>query len=486
MAFISKLRLKLGFIPNTIEIEQKQADLISEYNDLLAFMQSEELKHYLELESFVNSDGFKQKKTEIKAQKFNQTDAFKKEIRYKALHKSPGIKLYNKVIDSKAFTVYEKLKGSSLVDEFNTLEAYVQSPEFLTEKKSKEFKGSEAQRKHERYKELKSNKDLKTYLSFVSSDKFQKYQQVAGSSELAEYNELKEYLQSDEFKEIKQYMALSPSKKFELSEEYEKQQEYLSLKNSEKIKWYYKIKDSTKFDEVKRWDLSFEDHFEEKKLDKDKWLTRYYYGDAVLNDSYSLRYDKHFVTDGNNISFEDDVCVIETREEKVEGKAWHPKFGFLPKTFDFTSGLINTGNSFRQQYGRIEAKIRVDDSAASHAFWLLGEKASPQINVCKYHNGKMKIGMFWGKLAKKEIRKKEVSVGGSKYAKDFFIYTLEWVPGKITWKINGLEALSMTDELIKDPVYLILSSGIINKKIDVTKLPGQMKIDWVRCYQEKV
>lgn len=486
MTFISKLRLRLGFIPETGVLEKQHADLLSEYNELLAFQQSDELKHYESLETLVNSPAYKQRVETIKSQKFNQTDAFKKQQRFQALRKTPSLKSYFKTIKSTPYAVYEKLNGSSVIEEFSELKQYIQSPDFISAKKNKEFKGSEAQRKWDRFKELKKNKEIKTYFSFLRSAAFSTWQQVQDSSDLQEYNELEAYLQSPEYQGIRSFMALSPRKKLEQSEEYAQWEEYMSLQKSAAFLWYFKVKDSSKFDEIKRWSLTFEDDFEEKKLDQEKWLTKYYYGETVLNAPYSLRYDHHFLTDGDNLSVEASDCVIETREQKINGNAWHHKFGFIPKTYDFTSGIINTGMSFRQQYGKFEAKIKVDASAVSHAFWLLGEKASPQLNICNFHKGKQRLGVYWGKLIKKQLQKQETSVGGAHYAKDYYIYSLEWTPGKLIWKINGLEAMQASDKMIDQPLYLALSSGLLTDKVDTSQVPGFMRIDWVRCYQENM
>jgi hypothetical protein len=408
MGFVSKLRLRFGFVPSTEKIESDYANLVQEYNDLVEYSDSDELKRYLELDQYVNSPEFTKRKKEIESQKFKETDEF------------------------------QKLN---------------------------------------RFKQLKKTKEVKTHLKGKDTSEM-------NQSLIDEYNSLNEFVNSREYNEVKNYMALSSKAKFQQSDEFKLQEEYKTLKNSDKIKWYMSVKDSNKFDELKDWALTFEDDFDSSKLDAKKWLTKYYYGETVINDSYSLRYDNHYPTEGENLEVGSSICRIETKKEKKDGKAWHPKFGFVPKTYNFTSGIINTGQSFRQQYGKFEAKVRMDKSAASHAFWMVGEKASPQINVFLFNKGKMNVGFKSGELKKGAVRSVGTKVAGSKYTSDFMIYTLEWTPERITWKINGLEAFSYAGQLPQEPMYMAFSSGLIDKVVNESALPGQMEIDWVKCYSK--
>ena len=70
--------------------------------------------------------------------------------------------------------------------------------------------------------------------------------------------------------------------------------------------------------------------------------------------------------------------------------------------------------------------------------------------------------------------------GGSGLAKDFFIYTVDWSSDKISWKINGYEVASATNN-INEPLFIMLSAGL-NK--DADNLPAAMQVDWVRCYEK--
>jgi beta-glucanase (GH16 family) len=292
---------------------------------------------------------------------------------------------------------------------------------------------------------------------------------------------LEAYINSDEFKKVFDYMALPGKQKYELSDEYRLEQEYLTLKKSEKIKWFFKVK----FKELKAWNKTFEDDFTESKLDGKKWITRYFWGEEILKDSYSLAQDKHFVTDGKNIEIKDSVLTIITRQEEVVGKAWDPLLGFYPKDFSYTSGLISTGKSFRQKYGRIKAKIRLNNPGkVSHAFWMVGNQILPEVDIFKSDNSKLLLSNISGNITSTGgVNRRTSKIGGGKLAHDFFIYSLEWTPEKLVWKVNDLEVASVTEAVPQDPLFLVLSSGIFKDQVNGS-IPARMDIDWIRVYEK--
>lgn len=91
----------------------------------------------------------------------------------------------------------------------------------------------------------------------------------------------------------------------------------------------------------------------------------------------------------------------------------------------------------------------------------------------------MQLSNVWGTNKNERATSK---LSGSSFTKDFFIYSLDWTPEKITWKINGIELYSITSSIPDEPMYLMLSSGIL-KDEEPTNLPAAFEVDWVRCYE---
>jgi hypothetical protein len=377
------------------------------------------------------------------------------------------------------------LHSTSEIEAYEDLQSFVTSEDFKQQKRAIEkysFKDTPAFKKFEEYKHLKKSSEIKFYFRFKNSDEYKNFLKLDGSDRIKVYEKLKKYINNSEFKEHKAYCNKPPKKRWKESESYHILQEFEQLKVDKKIKWYFKSIKAKKFAWLRVWEETFIDDFIDSKLNKKKWITRYYYGEELLKDSYSLSQDKHFLTDGKNIDIENSILRIITKKETIKGKSWHPKHGFITREFGFTSGLLNTGNSFRQKYGTFEAKIKLNKSKQiQNAFWMVSKTMVPHIDIAKA-NGKLYLGNAWGNA--KDIKNIQIfskKLGRTKFTEDFYIFTLEWLSDKLTWKINGVEIASSKQGVPQEPMYIVLSSGLQNDiNID---LPAQMEIDWVRCFQ---
>ncbi len=475
-----------GAMQATSQIEAEEAALIKEYSDFRAYKKSEELKRVEELDRLVKSGEFTSKVREIKARKFRDTEQYRKEQEYLALKKSKDIKGYLKLKDSSELSEYKQAGKSAELEKYNELDAYIRTREFLDARQSgkKKFKSSEAFQKQRQYKELKKSSMLRKYFKLKTSPKMKTYIQVKGSDRLKRLEELKQYVNTDEFRKVKEYMALKPQQKYEQSDDYKLEQEYLTLKKSEKLLWFRKLQTKNEFDKLKEWELTFEDDFTEGTLDTKKWMTNYYWGETLLKDTYALPGDKHFYTGGKNLEIADSVLKIITRKEITTGKVWNPLQGFLTQDFDYTSGLISTGKSFRQKYGKVRAKIRMSHAPVRQAMWMVAETILPHVDVAKMEQGKLYYGNFWGNIAEKGgVNKKIRKKAAEKYTGDYFIYSIEWTPEKLVWKINNKQVLTQTRGIPSEPMYLVLSAGVTNG-VTEHQLPAKMEIDWVKIYQK--
>lgn len=429
-------------------------------------------------------------KNEIKNIKFENTDEYKKIEEFKKLQKSGNIKKYYKLKNSENYNKYLELKDSQEISEYLKLQNYVNSTEFkerINSISEIKFDNTEEFKQYLEYKDLKKSSEIKQYFKFSDSSKLKIYVEFDGSDKIKEFEELKKHIESEKFIEHKKYMLTKD--KFKLSDEYKQSVEYNELKKSDKVIWCNKLIKSDKFDELNKWNETFSDEFISKTLDTEKWLTSYYWGETLLNDSYVQANDKHFYTKGKNLSIEDSVLSISTKQESAEGKMWHPLHGFIPKKFDYTTGIINTGQSFRQKYGLFKAKVRVSHNyPVFHAFWLLGDKKVPEIDVFKYHaksKSKIQVGNYWGNFFnEKEIDKKISNIKGKNFSDDYYIYSIEWSPEKIVWRINDVVVSEQCNGVPQEAMYIVFSSGI-NKNLNNGTLPAKMDIDWVRVYQEK-
>lgn len=363
------------------------------------------------------------------------------------------------------FQSYKEYENSDELRHYLELEKEIKSGNFALRKKKilrEKYKASEAFRKEERY-----NKLLK---------------RQKGNEKSEELNKLEEYMSSEEFIKQKQYLTMKPAERYETTEEYQKETEYQSLKKSEKVLWYFKTKKKYPFKELEKWDMTFEETFKGGSLDRGKWMTRYYWGDETMDSSFVLEDDKSFITDGDNIDFYDNKARIVTKATKAEGLAWRAEQGFVMEDFDFTSGLISTSKSFKQKYGVFKAKVKMAGGSVAQSFWMVSETMLPHIDVARFEDGKLYANYFWGKGASPS--KSLSKTGGAKYADEYFIYTLEWTPNKLVWKINDKVFKTQTSGIPQDEMSINFSANL-KKDASESGLPAAMEIDWIRVYKLK-
>ena len=321
--------------------------------------------------------------------------------------------------------------------------------------------------------ETKQKKEKESYLRFIEDSM---------SDIVSRYAELDALIHSESYK-IK-VNELKKEKLYSQSEEKKYLDEFTKLQKNKEIKWYLETLKQKDFKEQKEWALTFEDDFNEQQLDSSKWMTGYFWGKTLMNDFYVLAGEKQFYAD-SNISINHGSVCLTTKEEKVKGKAWDPAIGFKDREFDYSSALISTGQSFRQKYGKFEAKIKFRGKyPVVNAFWMLGEKMLPQIDVfktSKLKGNELESGIHT--IIDKKAATLLTTILDIAFYSQYFIYSLEWSEQALIWKINGTEVHRETKNIPDEPMYLTFCITLP----DIPKsgqLPAVMEIDWVRCYKK--
>ena len=392
---MASLAFLFGMIPSTEKVESADDQLRADYAAFQSYEKSEELKHFLDLESEVTSSDFAIRKKKILKENYKTSEEYRKEARYQQMTK-------------------------------------------------------------------KSKSD-------------------APSEEIAS---LEKEINSDTFQKRRQYLTMKPKERYETTEEFRKEDEYNTLKKSEKVIWYFKIKKKYPFKEIEKWEETFNESFAGSRLDESRWMSRYYWGDAILDEPYTMSDDKSFPTDGKNIEFYDNKLRLVCKHEEMEGKKWDPIHGFLQDSFEFSSGLISTGKSFRQKFGIFKAKIKMSSTDMSQAFWMVSDGIVPHIDVAKYEKGKLYSNYFWSSRPGDAPSKSISKTGGSRYTSDFFIFSLEWSPNKLVWKINDKVFKTQSSGVPQEEMYMVFSAGLKDWASD-SGLPAAMEIDWIRVYKMK-
>jgi hypothetical protein len=444
---------------------------------------SEKIREYEKIELFIESPAFREKQ-KMRPITFRDTDEYRKLDEYKSLRRDPEIKAFLKPprkfrdlfrSSKKKSAIKPEIVKTKSILRFEELDALVKSPEFEAKRKMKPvtFKDSDEYKTLLEYKRLKASLEIKEFYKFKLSKEYSNYLNIDGSARLARYHELQDYLATQEFKQTKEYLL--DKKRFEKTEMFREISEYEKLKKNSDIIWYFKIRESDKFNILKGRELTFSDEFDSEKLDSSKWLTNYYWGEKLLKDRYSVESDLQAYTEKDNFEIRNSILKITTKPQKIAGKVWSATNGFTEKEFSYSSGLINSGNSFRQKYGVFTAKIKLGNQGARSAVWMLADKITPHLDICRTSGGKVWFDYFSpnGATSRSSL--------GSRYAGDYFIYTLEWTADKLVWKINGIQVFSLTSDVPQDPMYILLAGGVDKPVNGITS----MEIDWVRVYRNK-
>lgn len=93
---MASLAFLLGMVPSTEKVETADDKIRADYAEFQRFENSDELKHFLELEQEVKSADFAVRKRQVPKAEKTQSEEFKKEEEYKLLKKSEKIVWYFK------------------------------------------------------------------------------------------------------------------------------------------------------------------------------------------------------------------------------------------------------------------------------------------------------------------------------------------------------------------------------------------------------
>jgi len=169
--------------------------LVTEFEKLHTFSESEQLAKYNELNKLVNSADFVQKRKEIESLQYKSSEEYLKEKEFLTLQKAKDIVLYFKTIAGNDLKKFKDLDGSDKIKEFEALEKFIQSSEFKVKEKMKPitFKDSDEFKKLVEYKSLKSDPEIKSFLKSKEKEETKK------SKAVLRYEELGIFIKSSEF-----------------------------------------------------------------------------------------------------------------------------------------------------------------------------------------------------------------------------------------------------------------------------------------------
>lgn len=173
----------------------------------------------------------------------------------------------------------------------------------------------------------------------------------------------------------------------------------------------------------------------------------------------------------------------------------------MPKAFrdrahglQYTSGMINTYNSFAQKYGVFEIRAKVPPGKGLWpAFWLLNQAGGwpPEIDVFEIIGQEPKSVYTAVHTAEKG---KHTGEGMSTEVADtnleFHTYSVDWGPKEVVFYFDEAEVWRYpTPADLHQPMYLIANLAVGGKWPGApdknTVFPAHLDVDWVRAWQRK-
>lgn len=226
--------------------------------------------------------------------------------------------------------------------------------------------------------------------------------------------------------------------------------------------------------EPSKWRKIWSDDFEGKSLDAKKW-TVYQSGKAHNAELQYYLYDEVWVQKGR--------LMIRSRQRRFTGS---------DGSRDYTSGKVSTARKFSFRYGTVEMRAKLP---AGHgiwpAFWLLPahEKSwPPEIDVMEMigHDPRtIHMSNHRGRWPKTAVDMS--SFTGPDFSADYHLFTVEWAPGWLRWKVDGVTRKETTTAVPDQPMYLILNTAVGGQwpgtPDQSTSFPQHFQVDYIHVYQ---
>lgn len=286
------------------------------------------------------------------------------------------------------------------------------------------------------------------------------------------------------------------------------------------------LAEEVSLDKMSKWTLVWEDEFEGKKLNMDKWSyeTDCWGGGNEERQCYTAR--------KKNVRVEDGVLKIIARKERFTGRALPPRLWTLRKdsrkaaSKRYTSGRIRTIGKGDWRYGRVEVRAKLPGGQGIWpAIWMLPTDeyygawaASGEIDIMEAINLGVKCEEceggtenrvhgtlhYGGKWPLNKHSGTETVLPGA--IDEFYTYAIEWNAGKISWFVNDtLYAVQTQDDWYFDGekaedrpfapfdqrFHIILNLAVggnwpeqhNEKGLSRKNFPKTMEVDWVRVYE---
>ena len=234
--------------------------------------------------------------------------------------------------------------------------------------------------------------------------------------------------------------------------------------------------------------------FYDRRSRSGRWKTNYWFGDQNDASSRSLPAEKEIYVDrefcGINpfVRSSEGLRIVAAKNPNVADPRLFSPYTGRKTPLPYTSGLITTEASFRQQYGYFEAEMSFPQVRGCWpAFWLLGPPDGPhagdEIDVVEWVASNPHRLFFNAHYAGKA---EAVWVDGYDTARPHK-YGILWTPQELVWFVDGASVHRRPNPGLHQPMYMLINLAIggwdNNLPEDPNGFPASLLVSSVKAYR---
>lgn len=356
---------------------------------------------------------------------------------------------WNQILEKKR--TLDSLKDSDLIKEYIQLKKQFGGTVVSTQ-------NSETANLEQELKKLAKNKKVKKFLALgtenIDDQPF----------EVIHYMELKATLEN-----VQKQAAEQTSDTADVDKN-----KYQQLLVSPEVKKYETLVTDPTLDYFNSNNILLEESFEKNNDFNGSWALDPQYSE-FSGGSYSQQDDFHcYCTD--NVKVLNGICDIALVKQQSQSKIWSPVMGFVPKTFDFTSGILRSKNAVQASKISIEVAAQFKPTnGIVHALVLKDKKSGQMIDL--FRSGKKGVGFGIP------------NGNGGKYTSltclDFgkkHVYRVDITSSQVVWYMNNQEVARQN--ISASNAEWDMTALVAAKSQNVPA--SNLKLDWVRVVDRLV
>jgi beta-glucanase (GH16 family) len=225
------------------------------------------------------------------------------------------------------------------------------------------------------------------------------------------------------------------------------------------------------------WKLVWGDEFNGTHLNASKWnVGKPWTGPDGTNGDPDAGTLSYFTP--NNVSVSGGMLHLTIQQQTVTDA--------MGRTFNYTSGYINTAGKFEMSSGYVEIRAQIPTGAGLWpAFWMVTNGWPPEDDVAEFITGENRFhqGLAYGSTS--NVQWDDMNT----YAPlptGFHTYGMQWGPGYQIFTMDGIIThVARGAHVPTVPLFLMLNTGVsqLYPPNGSTVFPNSFDVDYVRVYQ---